>query len=482
MKKLTRDEKKALKKAIGDAMADPAVFCERLLHIKPFIYQESFLRDSSKRIVMCAGRRIGKSIMTGAKALHFVLTHDKVTVLIVSATLRQSMIMFDTILDYISENELIQNSVVRQTRTLVRFDNRSWIKALPCGKGKGLRGDTAHLLIMDEAAYMPEEVISEVLLPMLATTDGTAIMLSTPWSKEHIFYKAFTSERWSKYHYPTSINPIVKPEFLVEQRELVGEQRFLQEYEAQFTDDDQSYFPSALLRNSLHVCESTRCDYCDFFLPEPEGFANFCNAKRPSSSLYGGYDPGGKGDPAAFVILEKMKNNVLRVDLARTYLSMAHGKKVEDSNLYTRFTAEISEIHKKIHMQKLWVDETGLGQPIVEQCRGLGLPAEGMSLTSKSKEELFSNLKILFENRKIILPSADLDLKLKILANFTCINAEAKPAGGWIFHHAPGSHDDIAYALALAAWGATRGGGIVSIMKADEPSTKSTWRFGAEYS
>ena len=819
--------KDLLKKALKRLKADPALFCEKMLHVKPFPYQEPFLNDPSKRIVMCAGRRVGKSIMTGARALWFCLVNDKVTVLIVSATLRQSIMMFDTILDYISDNELIENAVVRQTRTLVRFNNGSKIKALPCGKGKGLRGDTCHLVVMDEAAFMPEEVISEVLLPMLATTDGSAIMLSTPWAKcytmdtdvmtengwknitaitkqdkvacligneveyhnpeevilqdsdrtiefesskislrvtpehrmyvrkrnerefsfrparellgprvdlrfktnfpakdgveqeffdlpacdwfhvagrirgskgetvnkarnalrlkmddwleflgywlaegtlfvrqetgtyhisisqsdkddallnrmiesikrlgfrphlyhfgprgrskgenrimiynkqlavylgklyhksipveikklssrqlrilydaiyagdgdqrplvtnrggqifcgiydeyandvqeislklgfssskrkignmwlisnrrdtihkfrsyahppkeilekqrtycltvpggllfvrrrglccwsgnSHIFYKAFTSSNWSKYHYPTSVNPLVKPQFLSEQRELVGERRYQQEYEAQFVDDAKSYFPSALLRSCLHVCEGLKCAYCELFAVD--GFSKLV-ASQHGDSLYGGYDPGGKGDPAAFVVVEKLKDGVLRVVLVKTYLAELHGKKVEDPNLYTRFTAEISEIHKKIKLRRLWVDQTGLGQPIIEQCKALNLPAEGLNLSSKTKEEVLANLKILFENKKIILPSGDRDLELKILANLNCIEAEAKPAGGWVFSHPSGTHDDIAFALALACWGATRGGGIVIMMK-DEPSDKTpSWRQG----
>jgi phage FluMu gp28-like protein len=455
---------------------DPAFFTKMILGILPFPYQEDFLKDPSKRIVVCAGRRVGKSVMNAARAIWFAMVHPNTTTLIVSATLRQSMMMFDTILDDIADSSLLRGFVVRQTRTLVRFKNGSKIKALPCGaSGKTLRGETAHCIILDEAAFMPEVVISEVVLPMLATTDGTAIMLSTPWSKDHIFFKAFTSPNWSKYHYPTSVNPMVKPEFLEEQRELIGEQRYRQEYEAEFTDDAKSYFPSALLRTCLHVCEGEKCAYCELF--SQDGFSKLVS-RQHGDSLYGGYDPGGKGDSAAFVILEKLKDGTLRVLLVKTYLAEMLGKKIEDPNLYTRFTNEISEIHKKIKLRNLWVDQTGLGQPIIEQCKGLNLPAEGMNLTSKSKEEILSNLKILFENKKVVLPTGDRDLELKILANLNCIEAEAKPAGGWAFSHPNGTHDDIAYALALAAWGATRTGGIVIMMK-DEPADKPpSWRWG----
>ncbi|MDG6907603.1 MAG: terminase family protein, partial [Nitrososphaerota archaeon] len=98
--------------------------------------------------------------------------------------------------------------------------------ALPCGKGRSIRGETAHFVIMDEASFIPEDVIAGAILPMLATTDGTAIMLSTPFDRDHIFYRAFTSPGWSRYSYPTSVNKSVSQEFLNEQRELIGEKRF----------------------------------------------------------------------------------------------------------------------------------------------------------------------------------------------------------------------------------------------------------------
>jgi phage FluMu gp28-like protein len=783
-----KDDNNEEKEIIRKIMESPVAFVFILLGLDPFPYQRDFLGDTSKRIVICAGRRVGKTVMTAARAVWFAYAHPRTSTLIVSATLRQSMLMFDTILDYISNSRRIERSIIRETRTLVKFSNGSKIKALPCvlpntqittsagpklirdihvgefvlthrgrfrkvtkvyknphkgklyrfqattsekitydlfitgehpilssthgwirakdafqavrknqdlrfvrsgmgvsrglhrrrwpfflayqahesyrtktssqktaqpdGKdeekqkdcptafillrsrdrdlarqfskgtlemdsnedwwnlcgplvwpylkfclgrkeqptgrvalfdtsseaqektstfgfgsvralannsvwwrpggplvaidrdqngidgaqfgeppgagacsekqigeiqisaygresyngpvynlaveednsycagsfilhncgpyGKSLRGETAHMIILDEAAFMPDNVIAEVVLPMLATTNGTAIMLSTPWTKDHIFYKAFTSNSWSKYHYPTSINPMVSKDFLEEQRELIGEQRFLQEYEAQFSDDGRAYFPSALLRTCLHICSNdVNCEYCELFSPFVEKNLERISKIARADSLYSGYDPGGKGDPAAFVVLEKMKDGVLRVVHVKTYLAELHGKKIEDSNLYTRFTAEIGDIDKKIKLRELWIDETGIGQPIIEQCRALKLPAEGLNLGARSKEELLGNLRILFENKKILLPSGDRDLELKILANLNCIEAERKPAGGYAFSHQNGTHDDIAFALALAAWGATRGGGTVIMMKDQSAdSKKASWRQG----
>ncbi len=460
-----------LDEIVNRTREDQVFFAEIFLDIHPFPYQRDFLRDPSKRIVVCAGRRVGKSVMTAARAIWFALTHDGTTTLIVSPTLRQSMLMFDTILDDVSNSSLIQELVVRQTRTLVKFNNGSKIKALPCGtNGRTLRGDTAHMIIMDEAAFIPDAVIGEVVLPMLATTDGTAIMISTPFDKNHTFYKAFTLQKWSKYSYPTSTNPLVTGEFLEEQRELVGEQRFAQEYLAQFVDDAKAYFPQSLLRECVHACASEKCSYCEM-LSDFEKLVLF--PQKHPGTLFGGYDPGGKGDPAAFVVLQRTNDEIksLRVVLQKTYLQ---DKNAKDDNLYTRFTVEIADLHKKLDVRKIFVDQTGLGQPIIEHCKDLRLPAEGMTLTARSKQELLSNLKILLEQKKIVLPAGDLNL----LANLNCIEAERSRTGGFRFSHPAGTNDDLAYALALAAWAASGRSATVLMMGADE-TKKASWREGS---
>jgi hypothetical protein len=237
-------------KFLREIKDSPAKFCFGVLGFKPFQYQEKFLEDKSKRIIACAGRQVGKSLISAAKALWFSITHPHTTALIVSATQRQSSLMFDKILKYVEGSYFLGQLIQRKTRTMIRFWNGSEIKALPCGRqGATLRGETVHMALIDEAAFVPEDVITQVITPMLSTTDGSMIMISTPYDKSHFFYRAFNSPRWSKYQFKTEDNPLVKKEFLLEQREEVGELQFRQEYLAEFVDDEKTYFSMALLRS-----------------------------------------------------------------------------------------------------------------------------------------------------------------------------------------------------------------------------------------
>jgi len=407
--------------SLKELVDDPVLFARVVLGFTPFPYQEELLRCNAKRIIVCSGRQIGKTTITAIKAIHFTVTNPETTALIVSPTLRQSMHMFDKIIDFVMGSPLLKKSVIYKSRTQLKFSNISKIIALPCGpEGKTLRGHTANLIIIDEAAFVPEVVIANVVMPMIAATDGYLWLLSTPWNKDHIFYKCWTNPKWVKFHIPTSANPLVSKEFLEEQRELVGEERFKIEYEAEFIDDQKAFFPMELLRRAVAKSGLNKIHF------------------EPEEGMIIGYDPGGKDSYAAAVGV-KLKAGKFHV--LWTWLDKGRS--------YTDVNVTLAEFCKRFKANRMVVDMTGLGNPIVEHLRELGIPVEGITLTDKIKQELLFNVKILLEQGKLILPD-----DLTLLAHLNCIEYERTRTGGYRFTHRPGTYDDLAYALALALWGA----------------------------
>ena len=394
---------------------DPVVFSKTILGFDPFPYQREFLRDFGKRVIVCAGRQVGKSTVAAAKAIYFAATRENSTILIVSATMRQSMLIFEKVADFV-EKSILRYSVEKKTRTRIVFKNGSRIIALPCGRGDTLRGYTADLVILDEAAFMPDRVIANVVLPMIAARDGYCWILSTPWDRGHIFYKIWSGGKgWSKYYWPSKLNPLISGEFLQEQLELIGEERFLVEYEARFLDEQSSFFPMSLLRKCIE-------DY---------------DPKIEKGAIYG-YDPGGRESLAALV--------GVKYDLRRGKWYLTYWR-AEKCGRYTDFNALIYRIHEAAAMEKIIVDETGLGGPIVEHLKELGLPVIGVKLTERVKEELFGRLKIMLEKREIALPNDP-----QLLNHLNCVQYERTRSGGFRFTHRSGAYDDLAYALALALY------------------------------
>jgi phage FluMu gp28-like protein len=196
-----------------ESLPDAVTFAKDYLGFRPFKYQEEFLRDQSPLNAACCGRQVGKTTLAAIKALHFALARNGVRILIVSAGLRQSMILFDKILE-MSEAALPARLLTSyRTRTRIRFANGSEIVALPCGRdGSTLRGFTSDMVILDEANFIPRIVIESVVRPTMITRPAARlIMISTPWMRDHPFYEALSKPElgFKTYTWPTSINPLV---------------------------------------------------------------------------------------------------------------------------------------------------------------------------------------------------------------------------------------------------------------------------------
>ena len=396
---------------------DAAAFAEDVLGLSLYPYQAKVLRDGSKRVLVCGGRQVGKSLMAAVKSLHHALTHRDSTVLLVAPTHRQSRNLLSMVVRLV-ESSVVEGSVRRRTGARIELSNGSRILALPSGRwGHGIRGYSADLVILDEAAFIPEEVITRAVLPMLSATDGTCWMLSTPWDRRHFFYRAYTSRAWSVHRVPSSLNPRITRRFLEEQREMIGEERFRAEYLAEFVDDGGSYFPMSLLR---------RC------IGDP----------RMMRGLTVGYDPGGRESYAAAVGVGESGGRI-----------HAPWHIWERGRSYVWFDLRLLEEHKRLGFRKIIVDETGIGGPILEHLRSLGLPARGEVLTESKRGRILGNLKLLMERGLIVLPDST-----DLLTSLNSIEYEATWRGTYRFSHRRGGYDDLAYALALAVWGLRRGG------------------------
>ena len=83
---------------------------------------------------------------------------------------------------------------------------------------------------------MPEALYYAVR-PMLATTQGRLIALSTPNGKRGWLYDEWTNGKgWEKTKVPATECPRISAAHLKEERETLGETYFRQEYECEFLE------------------------------------------------------------------------------------------------------------------------------------------------------------------------------------------------------------------------------------------------------
>jgi len=405
---------------------DAVDYAKRLLRIKPFPYQARLLEDKSKRIVACMGRQTGKTTTIALKAIYFANTNPNVTVLITSPSLRQSMIMFDRITDFVFQSVRLRNRILKATRTLICFDNGSRIIALPCSENL-LRGYSAQMVICDETSFMPERIIVQVIFPMISATNGYAIFLSTPWARDHFFYRAFVDPNYSVYKVKSSESPLIKPEFLEEMRQNMTREAYLMEYEAEFAEAINSYFPQALIRKSVELAQKLGL----------EPYATL-EASLPTGDYHAGVDFGKLEDHSVIAILKREPNALKLVYLYQFPLETP----------YTQVIGHIVRASQKFGFRQVLVDQTGLGEPVLEEIHNQGITcAEGLTLTVQTKEDLLTTLKIALENNQLAIP-----YHRQLCEQINEQRYEYGKSGHLQFSHPERSHDDMLWALALAVY------------------------------
>lgn len=220
-------------KAKKRAEVDPVAFARLYLKFNPDPWQIKFLRSNSQRIILNCSRQSGKSTTTAILALYEAITLPKSVIVLDSPSLRQStelMLKFSEFLSSVDQNVKLDSD----TKLSVRFANGSRVLALP-GSEKTIRGISAvTLLILDEAAGIPDDLYGAVR-PMLAVSKGRLVLMSTPRGERGFFYDTWTkSDGWEKIEVPWHDCPRIDPAFIEEERRERSGAWVAQEYECKF--------------------------------------------------------------------------------------------------------------------------------------------------------------------------------------------------------------------------------------------------------
>jgi len=244
------DELKEMIRELG--RRNPVGFAEWVGKINLTDYQKKFMMDESKRIIFVASRQVGKSTCTALKAIRKAWCYEDQTILVISRTARQSQLLCEKIVNFINKEPIVKSDVVKANTEQVKFENGSVIYSLP-GKSENVRGYSATMIIVDEAAFVPDEVFAAIE-PALATTDGQLILISSPFRREGYFWRAWNSSGWSKHRVTCYENPLITEDFIEQFRQSHTLTEFRREMLAEFVDDDSECFVTAdLLRRAMRI-------------------------------------------------------------------------------------------------------------------------------------------------------------------------------------------------------------------------------------
>jgi hypothetical protein len=204
-------------------------------------WQVKALRSSAPRLLLNCHRQAGKTTVAAVSAVHAALYQPGSLTLVVSPTQRQSTELFRVALNFYRQLGKPVDSESENALSLT-LENSSRIVSIP-GSETNIRGYSANLVIVDEAARVPDDVY-EAISPMVAVTGGRLLVMSTPAGRRGWFYEAATSERWETLTVKATECPRISAGFLEEELATLGTAVFEQEYLCIFSDAAGAAFNS----------------------------------------------------------------------------------------------------------------------------------------------------------------------------------------------------------------------------------------------
>ena len=114
-----------------------------------------------------------------------------------------------------------------------------------------MHGPTADLLIIDEAARVPDAVF-RAANPQLSASNGRLVARSTAFAKSGWFYSEWTEgTRYRRWSIAARECPRHTPEFLESERLSMGDRRFAMAYMNVFGDDADALFSIDDIRRAV---------------------------------------------------------------------------------------------------------------------------------------------------------------------------------------------------------------------------------------
>lgn len=390
-------------------------------------------QHAAKRVVVCAGRRAGKTTLAAKVACKKLKEGRRV--LLASTTQDQADAFWEKCKAWLSE--VMEIGLVlknEQRRILTMPSSGGRIKVKTASDADGLRGDYADFLVLDECALLAPDAWEKVGAPMLLDNDGDAWFISTPRRRNwffHLYQKAMADEsgRWKAWHFTSYDNPHLSTDALDELQSDMTDEDIEQEIKAIFLEGQGSVFTN--IDACLHAPRNTT-PASHYSVDE--------NSRRVPHEFVGGIDWAQSGDYTCLsVACVQCRAEVALVRFNQIKYSVQRDR--------------IKDLHD-VWQPYTWLAEANsMGQPNIEALQEEDYPVTAFWTTGTSKPPLIKALKRAFEKEEFQWLD-DPIAKGELEAYEQKISSDGKPT-----YSAPeGLHDDsvVARALTLRAsnmWG-----------------------------
>jgi hypothetical protein len=237
-------------------------FCIEALGFKPTGYQQKFLEDTAQFIAQRWCRQSGKDHSASGRLFWFAVDHDGVQLAVVGPSFRQSKLVIRKINSFVQKlpadipyPEILVGGKLLKTK--VALVNDSVVEAYPCNPDT-IRGPTLHGILVTEFNFVKDdEELYDAILFTLGTTSGFFIANSTPWSRDHIFYRICKEREFSDFSRDQVVTwkeaqepdgPLKKTILAKIRRQLEADPwRWQREMEAEWAEDESCWLSTSLI-------------------------------------------------------------------------------------------------------------------------------------------------------------------------------------------------------------------------------------------
>lgn len=200
-------------------------------------WQQEVFNDKHRFKVVAAGRRCGKSRLSAVTLLIEGLNcPDGSSVMYVAPTLGQARTIIWDLLHELGRPVIKSSHVNNLEITLI---NGRKILVRGADNPDSLRGVSLTYLVLDECAFVKQDVWEKILRAALSDKKGRALFISTP-SGRNWFYDTFKlgqseeDEEWKAWHFTTQDNETIDPKEIEAAKRTLSSFAFKQEYLSSF--------------------------------------------------------------------------------------------------------------------------------------------------------------------------------------------------------------------------------------------------------
>jgi phage terminase large subunit-like protein len=300
----------------------------------------------------------------------------------------------------------------------IKLSEGFWVQCKSAENPQSLLGEGLDLLVVDEAAQVNRRTYEQYIFPTTTDRKGRTVFISTPFGQNWFYQKWMGCRREAdgeSFQFKTKDNPYFPSGEWERTKKLLPEQVFNQEYEASFLPD-----AAAVFRGVEDIIKD-----------------NAESDVQREHRYVMGVDLGKHEDFTVLTVIDKWNNNVVYWDRFKQIDYPFQKKRI-------KATAE------RYNKARIYIDSTGVGEPIFEDLRRDGMFIDDFKFTKKSKKDLVEKLSIFMEQKLVFIPNNDI-----LIDELKSFGYHLTDSGNVVYKAPQGLHDDAVFSLALAVWGLT---------------------------